>query len=449
MGGLMDKRAAVRLNETLWEATACPAPGTEALAGEIDTEILIVGAGYTGLSAALHIAKEKRDVTVVEAFGIGHGGSGRNAGHCTPTFQHKTLAALRKRWGPVWGERVIGLQTGAAAYVFELIRAHGIDCDGSQNGFLQCAHSPSAMLALSARRAEYQQAGLRGWMVDRKEVAALTGSPGYFGGWLLESAGHLNPLGYARGLAKAALHHGARIHTGSPLISVASTGQKWRATTPGGVINAGKIIFATGAYTGDIWPDLSKTFLLARVACMASFPLAEKYRKLILPKNNHMLDTHGDFTNVRLDRDGRLVTSIFVEGRRGGDPAGTMKRMSDHLARIFPKLPRLEWQFYWFGNVDLHPATFPQFMDLAPGVTAAMGYSSRGVPTATVMGRELARHALGADPDELNVPIVKMRAVPQVLSFAPRVLLPYYRLRDRAASWLDSWAPGATAEDIR
>ncbi len=432
----------------LWEATAHPAPETRPLSGEIDTKVLVIGGGYTGLSAALHIASEKGDVTAVEAFGIGYGGSGRNAGHCTPTFQHVTLAGLRQRLGPVWGERAIAMQTGAAAYVFDLIRAHGMECEAADNGFLQCAHSPSALGMLSARCAEYNEAGMRGRMVGQLEISALTGSSSYSGAWFLESAGHLNPLGYARGLAKAALQNGARIYTGTPIVSLASSGRRWRATTPHGAINAEKVIVATGAHTGQVWPGLRKTFLLAEVACMASFPLAAEHRKVVLPKNNHVLDTRGDFTNFRLDRDGRLITSVFVEGRRGGDAQGTMKRMSNRFARIFPMLPKLEWEYYWFGKVDLHPATFPQFMDLAPGVTAALGYSSRGVPTATVMGRELARHALGADPAELSVPLVKMQAVPQLLSLAPRVLLPYYRMKDVVGGWVDRLRPRAAAEDM-
>jgi glycine/D-amino acid oxidase-like deaminating enzyme len=367
---------------------------------------------------------------VLESRTVGFGGSGRNAGHCTPTFQHYSLAALARRIGAPWAERTMRLQTGAGALVFDLIRAHGIECEAEKNGFLQVAHLPSRMATIRARHSDYAALGCRTRLVDRDEAIALTGSPRFYGGWIFEEAGHLNPLGFARGHARAALANGAAIFTHSPVRRIDRAGTLWRLETEHGSALAERVVVATGAYTGSIWPGLARSFARASVACMASVPLAPEHRTRVLPGNNHVLDTRGDFTNVRLDREGRLITSVFVEGNRGRDRALTMTCMSDRFQWLYPDLPRIDWQYFWSGDVDLHPDTFPQFAALAPGVTAAIGYSSRGVPTATAMGRQLALHALGMPESELAVKLAPLRPVPRGFALIPRLLLPYYRLRD-------------------
>lgn len=414
----------------LWSLTAATPPETRALRGESRADVAIIGAGYTGLSTALHLARVGAKVIVLESHGIGYGGSGRNAGHCTPTFQHYSLAALRRQIGAPWAERMIDLQTKAGTLVFDLIRACQIDCEAEKNGFLQIAHLPSKVAAMQRRSADYAELGCKVRVIDREETEVLTGSSRFYGGWIFEEAGHLNPLGYARGLARAAQSHGAVIHTQSPVGGIERAGAAWCLGTSQGRVLADKVIIATGAYSAAIWPGLSRLFARATVACMASYPIAPEHRTKLLPGNNHVLDTRGDFTNFRRDRQGRLITSVFVEGRRGRDATLTKRRMSERFHWLYPHIPQLNWEFYWFGDVDLHPATFPQFVELAPGVTTAIGYSSRGVPTATTMGRQLALHALGTPASELSVKLSKPRAVPAGFGLVPRFLLPYYRIRD-------------------
>ena len=416
--------------DILWNHTSVPAPATAVLRGQVHADVAIVGAGYTGLSTALHLAQAGTRVAVLESRTIGFGGSGRNAGHCTPTFQHYSLAALARRIGAPWAERTMHLQTSAGTLVFDLIRALGIECEAEKNGFLQVAHLPSRLATIQARCEDYAALGCRTRLVGRDEAAALTGSPRFHGGWVFEEAGHLNPLGYARGLARGALANGAELFTHSPVCRIDRHGTLWHLATAHGSVLAERVVVATGAYTGSVWPGLARSFVRATVACLASTPLAPEHRALLLPGNNHVLDTRGDFTNFRLDRQGRLVTSVFVEGRRGGDVTFTKRYMADRFQWLYPDLPRFHWEYYWFGDVDLHPDTFPQFVALAPGVTAAIGYSSRGVPTATAMGRQLALHALGTPERDLAVKLSPLRTVPRGFGLIPRLLLPCYRLRD-------------------
>lgn len=422
----------------LWEIFGPPAPRTAPLNDSIKTDVAIVGAGYTGLSTALHLAEAGIDVVVLEAETIGFGGSGRNAGHCTPLFQHISLDGLTKRMGEPWAERMISMQTEAGNLVFGLIDKYALRCDANKSGFLHVAHAPSALKSIEVRCSEYAARGRRTRMIDRAEAERLTGSPSFFGGWIFEEAGNINPLAYARGLAKAAMSQGARIHTQTPATKICRSGNAWHIETPTGHVQTDRVVMATGAYERNLWPGLRNAFYGARVACMASRPLSPSQLERILPEKHHVLDTCGDFTNFRLDRDGRLVTSLFVEGRRGGNVEATKRMMTKRFQRLFPTIENLTWEYYWFGNVDLHPETFPQLIDLGPGIVAVVGYSSRGVPTATAIGKQVSDLCTGTSTNDLAVKLTPLAKIPPGFGLAVRALLPYYRARDAMNSLFSS-----------
>lgn len=246
---------------TLWYATAASAPLTKPLSGRIKADICIVGAGYSGLTTALELARAGVDVVLLERQEIGFGGSGRNAGHCTPTFTHYSLPELRKMLGEPWAERLIERQTRANDRVSQMIRDYQIDCEWVQRGYVMGAPHEGAMEELKRKVETYNQVGARTRLLDRDEVAAVTGSPRFHGGWLHEEAGHLNPLGYARGLGRAVLQEGGRIFTGSGVAGCErEAGGGWKVTTEYGEVVASKVIFTTGAYTVGGWPKLDRTF---------------------------------------------------------------------------------------------------------------------------------------------------------------------------------------------
>ena len=133
----------------------------------------------------------------------------------------------------------------------------------------------------------------------------------------------------------------------------------------------------------------------------------------------------------KYNKEGRLVTSAFVEGRRGRDVAFTKALMRDKLKWLLPQLTEVDWQYYWLGALDMQPRTIPRLFDLAPGVVASLGYSGRGVPTGTMMGTVLAEWAMGARREDLAVPLEPLRSVPLYMNFAPRLFLAWSRIRDQ------------------
>ena len=434
---MSDRERRAPLEPALWYATAPPAPDTQVLRGTLETDVCIVGAGYTGLSTALHLAERNVDTLVLEAEQIGFGGSGRNAGHCTPTFHFYDFPKIRAMLGEPYATRLIQRQTDAANLVFDLIRRYDIDCEGVQNGYIYAAHAPSLLPKLEAKMAAYNALGKQTQLFDKAETERQTGSPHYYGAWFHPEGGHLNPLAYARGLARAAISRGSRVFTRSPVTAIEAQGGRWRVLTPQGSVVADKVVCGTGAYTSGFWPGLDKTYKILSVAVLATKPLSGNLRRTITPENRTVVETRGDPLIYKYDKDGRLVTSVFVEGRRGGDAAYTKAFTARKLQWVLPQLDGLQWEYYWYGDLDMQPRTIPRLFDLAPGVVASLGYSGRGVPTGTMMGTVLAEWAMGVPADELTLKPEPLRQAPAYMNVAPRVFLAYSRWRDQRVAKRD------------
>src|SRR5260221_359782 len=187
----------------------------------------------------------------------------------------------------------------------------------------------------------------------------------------------------------------------------------------------------TGAYPPIFGAGLWRSFTILSVAVLATQPLSSNLRKVIAPENNTVVETRGDPMIFKYNKEGRLVTSVFVEGRRGSDLAYTKELTATKLKWILPQLGEIDWQYYWFGDVDMQPRTIPRLFELAPGIVASLGYSGRGVPTGTVMGTVLAEWAMGKPVSELALKPEPFAPAPLYMKIAPRAFLAYSRWRDQ------------------
>ena len=427
-------------DQSLWFRSAVPAPPTVALEGRTDADVCVVGAGYTGLTTALELARKGVRVVLLEAEEAGFGGSGRNAGHCTPTFIHYSLPGLRKLLGEPWAERLIARQTQANRRVADMIQRYQIQCEWQQHGYVQMAPHRTALKAIEAKVRDYNAVGARTRMLDKAEVERITGSPRSVGGWFHMEGGHLNPLGYARGLARAVIQEGGVLHTGSRVNGVVAEGGRWLVETAKGSVAADKVIFATGAYTVEGWPGLDQSFRIMRVFVAATQPLSADTRRIVLPENTTMYDGRRDIYVYKWDAAGRIVASMFPMGRRGRDLAYTKQVLTDRLKWLHPKLQEeIRWEHLWFGELDMQRHTIPRLYGLAPGVVALTGLSGRGVPTGSMLGSILSEWALGLPEKDLVLPIEPLQRAPAYMSFAPQMTLRYHRTKD----WITSRLTGA------
>jgi glycine/D-amino acid oxidase-like deaminating enzyme len=419
-------------DDCVWHATAVPAPDLPVLEGDVSADVAIVGGGYTGLVTALRLAERGHDAVVVEAKQVGFGGSGRNAGHCTPTFHFWSYEKIRRMYGAEYADRLTKMQTGAADQVFGLIESYQIECEAVRNGILRLAASPAHLDYLAKQKAFYERHGLKGRMLDAVEAEDLSGSPHYHGAWLLEAAGHLNPLGYSRGLARAALSQGARIYIMSPAEGMARDGAGWRIRTPKGSVTAERVLLATGAYTvGPPWPGLTKAFDNVPLVGLATKPLDPALRKEILKGDHSMVDTQGDPVLYKWTKTNRLVTTVFFAGPMGHDVERTKDFVAQRSAWVFPALGKVEWPHYWYGLLDGQYRTIPRVFKLDEGVYSCLGFSGRGVPTATAMGAVLAELLGGGDPSKLSVPVEPFRRVLPGLARLQAMQMAWHRFRDR------------------
>lgn len=423
---------------SLWFATAAAAPPTSTLDTLVQADVCIVGAGYTGLTTALELAQKGVDVVVLEAWEAGFGGSGRNAGHCTPTFTHYSLPALRAMLGQPWAERLIARQTKANAKVSDMIRRYQMQCEWQQNGYVQAASRPSSIKAIEQKVQDYNAVGARTRFVDKAEVEAITGSPRFFGGWFHTEGGHVNPLGYARGLARAVLQEGATLYTNSKVTGVTPEGGRWSVRTDEGAVLADKVIFTTGAYTVGGWPKLDQSFKIMRVFVAATQPLNDEARRSVLPQNTTVHDGRGDIYVYKYNAEGRIVASMFPMGRRGRDMDYTRKVMSDRLRWLHPQIrEEIRWDYFWFGELDMQHRTVPRLYGLAPGVVALTGLSGRGVPTGSMLGGILSEWALDVPEKDLSLRIEPLHRAPLYMDYGPHLTLRYYRAMDWAHSKMD------------
>jgi glycine/D-amino acid oxidase-like deaminating enzyme len=394
---------------SVWTA-AEPLLEARPLEGDCRADVAVVGAGYTGLSAALHLAERGADVVVLDAAEPGWGGSGRNGGQVIPGLKDDP-DELEKKFGPEIGRRMWQITGGAADFVFELIARHKIPCQAHQSGWISAAPTAAAMTTLRARTEQWQRRGAPVELLDRRRVAELTGTTCYAGGMLDRRAGALQPLAYVRGLASAARAAGAAIHGRSAATRLEAQAGSWRVVTSSGTVTASTVILATNAYTDDLWPALRRTLLPVQSYQVATRPLPEDVRRRVLPGGQAVSDLRRILFYFRLDPDGRLLMGGRGPLNDAGDPA-LFARLEAAAARFFPQMGAAQWEHRWSGRVALTADHLPHLHEPRPGVLIGLGYNGRGVAMGTVMGKLLADRALGVSPAELGWPVSPIAPIP-------------------------------------
>ena len=386
----------------LWERTASPAPVTTPLKGNITADVVIVGGGYTGLSAALHLAERGTNVVLLEAAEIGFGGAGRNVGLINAGMWVMP-DDFPKEIGEHYGERALELLGNGPYLVRELIKKYSISCELETNGTLHCAVGEEGMKELEERARQWQKRGAPVTVLDATETERRIGTKAYAGSLLDMRAGTLQPLSYARGLAHAAIKAGATLHTGSPVISTGEANGKRIVGTAEGRISADWVIVATDAYSTGPWAQVRREQVHLPYFNLATKPLSANLRRSILPNCEGCWDTKEVLSSFRMDQAGRLVFGS-VGALRGTGTAVHKAWARRSLKRLFPQLGDVEFEAEWYGKIGMTDNALPRFHRFGTNIIGFSGYNGRGISPGSTFGKVLANYILG-DIAEADLPL--------------------------------------------
>ncbi|MDQ6639332.1 MAG: FAD-binding oxidoreductase [Pseudomonadota bacterium] len=424
----------LQLPPSLWAATARPAPATPPLDASRQADVAIVGAGYSGLAAALRLAESGASVVVLDAGEPGWGASGRNGGQVIPglKWDPDELVAML---GAEAGEHLARVAGAAPDTVFDLVERHGIDCEARRCGWIQPTFA-DADNALAARRVEqWQRRGAPVSLLDREQACRLVGSPIYRGGWIDRRAGSLQPLSYARGLARAAQAVGAIVCGSSRVVDLARDGRRWRVgTAHGPAVSADQVLLATNGYSDGLWPALRQSVITANSFQVATEKIPDELKRTVLPEGQVASDTRKLLLYYRADHDGRLIM-----GGRGtfAEPGGAVdyRHLASVIGLVFPQLKGTRCEFHWSGRVALTRDHLPHVHRPAPGLTIFLGYNGRGVAMATTLGTMVGANLAAPAAQPLPLALTEIRPIPlhALHRLYATAILQMYRFSDHLA----------------
>ncbi len=348
------------------------------------------------MSTALHAAQDGARVLVAEAKTIGFGGSGRNVGLVNAGLWLPPGEVARKM-GEAPARRLTQALAQGPALVFELIEHFQIECEVVRNGTLHCAHSSAGMRNLIARHDQLVATGAPIVLLDTDAAQKRVGSRAIQGALFDPRAGTIQPLGYARGLARAARNAGAMIVEGSPVRRYRHDGRVWQVDVNGTQITADALIEGTNA--NGTTPG---RFAPLNFFQMATEPLPDALLDGILPGKEGCWDTATVMTSFRLDKAGRMIVGAI--GGMGHAASGVHRRWAAHkMASLFPQLAGLPLTTAWSGVIANTADHLPKVLRLGPRGLSAFGYSGRGIGTGTVFGKAMARAVLSGDEGDLPI----------------------------------------------
>ncbi|MGX9350754.1 NAD(P)/FAD-dependent oxidoreductase [Shimia sp. W99] len=378
--------------DSWYAATVDPLPPFSSLRGETRADVCVVGAGYTGLSTALHLAERGYDVVLVETHRVGFGASGRNGGQLG-SGQRMEQDGLEALVGRDDAHKLWRLAEDSKDLVKDLVARHEIDCH-LKPGIAHACFSNREVRAeheyTEHLKTEYGYDQIE--PLDRDQMQALCPSPKYVGGSLDMGAGHLHPLAFALGLARAAKSAGARIYENTHVHGI-ERGEKITVKTDQGRIVADQLVLACNGYLGNLDRKVASRVMPINNFIAATEPLGDDISK-VLTRDVAIADTKFVINYFRLSHDGRL---LFGGGESYGYrfPSDIGALVRKPMLEIYPHLRDIRIDYAWGGTLAITMKRMPYLRRLSPSILSASGYSGHGVGTATHAGQLIAMAIAG------------------------------------------------------
>ncbi|KKB78254.1 gamma-glutamylputrescine oxidoreductase [Devosia soli] len=363
------------------------------LEGEVEADICVVGAGYSGLSTAIHLAEHGFKIVMVEAAQVGWGASGRNGGQVVNGL-NASLGTIGRRYGEKTAAFVGGMVQEGAGIIFGWVDRYGINCD-LKRGNIYAAYTAQHMKDLAAKKALWQRYGMDDHeLLDRAAIRQHIGSEVYEGGMIDHSGGHMHPLNLVLGEAKALETLGGVIFEQSPMTKLEQDATKAVVHTEKGRVTAKTVVVCGNAYLGNVVPELTARVMPVSTQMMATAPLGKERAEALLPTGMCVEDVRYILDYFRISADYRLIFGGGVV-YGGTDPADVEAKLRPNMEKVFPQLKGERVDFAWSGNFALSFSRVPQMGRLGNRVYFAHGYSGHGVTGSHLFGRILSEAIRG------------------------------------------------------
>ncbi|WP_116131959.1 FAD-binding oxidoreductase [Tropicimonas sp. IMCC34043] len=418
---------------SFYAETAPPLPPLPVAEGALKCDVCVVGGGYTGLSTALHLAERGYDVILLEAQRVGFGASGRNGGQVWPG-QRMDQYDLEAQMGADDARKLWQISLDSVALVRKMSnRPEMADCT-FHPGLIHADHRarfvPQTRAYVDFLRDRYGYKKMR--FVDREEMRNLVGSQAYHGGFLDSSAGHLDPLRFAFGLARIAMAAGVRIFERSRVTTLEQTAPA-RVTTEAATVTADFVVLGCNGYIGKLNGDVAAHVMPINNYMIATEPMHPDQQEAIIRGNHAVGDSKFVVNYFRFSEDHRL---LFGGSESYGYhfPADIAKAVRKPMLEIFPQLDDVRIDYAWGGTLGITMNRMPQFTRLAGNVLSLSGYSGHGLAMATLAG-QIAAEALAGQAERFDtmarVPTLRFPGGPNMRNALLVLAMLWYSMRDR------------------
>ena len=378
--------------QSYYAASANPVPQRPALQGETETDVCIIGAGYTGLSTALFLLENGFKVSIVEAAKVGFGASGRNGGQIVNSYS-RDIDVIERTVGPKQAQLMGQMAFEGGRIIRERIAKYDIKCDLKDGGVF-AAFTPKQMKHLEAQKKLWERFGhTQLEIMDAQRIREVVKTENYIGGMLDMSGGHIHPLNLALGEAAAVESLGGVIYEQSPAVRI-ERGANPVVHTPEGRVKAKFIVVAGNAYLGNLVPELAAKTMPCGSQVVATEPLREEVAKSLLPQDYCVEDCNYLLDYFRLTGDRRLIYGGgVVYGAK--DPANIEAMIRPMMLKTFPQLKNVKIDYAWTGNFLLTLSRLPQVGRIGDNIYYSQGCSGHGVTYTHLAGKILAEALRG------------------------------------------------------
>ncbi|MEP3296684.1 MAG: FAD-binding oxidoreductase [Pseudoruegeria sp.] len=376
-----------------YAASSNPVSMRPALKEDMQFDVCVVGAGYTGLSTALHLAEQGHNVAILEGARIGWGASGRNGGQIVNGL-NASLQTIERRYDRDTANFVANLVMEGGDIIRERVKTYGIECDLKPTNVL-AGYTDAHLRALDARLHLWEHHGIQTQeMLSRDELRDYVGSDVYAGGLIDHAGGHMHPLNFALGEAAAFEQNGGTIFEQSMVIKIDDGVEKPVVQTQMGSITCKTLVLCGNAYLGKVVPTLATRVMPVSTQIMATEPLDDDVAARLLPTDSCIEDTRFILDYFRMSADKRL---LFGGGTvyGGTDPKNIELKLRRNMEKVFPELQTTRIEYAWSGNFALSFSRVPQMGRLNKNVYFAHGYSGHGVTGSQTFGRILSEAITG------------------------------------------------------